>query len=114
MPYSGLTPWANFSSALAGSILQLPRFYRCLERLAKETLIMSMPRASAAKAGFILLDFADRLKAVPFKAILNQSFPNSPWQKCQTRQTAFVTYSNSRAACCDIEKRSIAPRAANS
>jgi hypothetical protein len=38
--------------------------------------------------------------------------PSSPWQKCETRQTAFVTYSNSRAACCDIEKTGIAPRAA--
>jgi hypothetical protein len=38
---------------------------------------------------------------------------NSPWQKCETRQTAFVTYSNSRAACCDIEKTGIAPRAAS-
>jgi len=44
------------------------------ELRAKETPIKSMPRFSAAKAGFILLDFADRLKAVPFKAILNQSF----------------------------------------
>jgi len=44
------------------------------ELRAKETPIKSMPRLSAAKAGFILLDFADRLKAVPFKAILNQSF----------------------------------------
>ena len=43
----------------------------------RETLIKSMPRASAAKAGFILLDFADRLKAVPFKAMLNQSFAST-------------------------------------
>ena len=37
--------------------------------ISRETPSKSMPRSSAAKAGVHLLEFADRLKAVPFKAI---------------------------------------------
>ncbi len=45
-----------------------------LERTVRETVTKSMPRSSAAEAGFVCSAFPDRLKTVPVKAMVKSDF----------------------------------------